>query len=483
MSKTAAVAVADLCLDLTNFRTVPQMTEVDAIRAMIAISPDYFWGLTESLVDDGYLPTENIIVLKDKDGNGIVKEGNRRIAALKLLLGLVDASAVGVPPSFAGMRASLAVDWIASNTTVPCNVYSMAEAALVDRIVTRTHGKNAKAGRDPWESVAKARHNRNLGGRESGLDLLEKYLQEGKNLTKDQRDRWAGKYKVTVLDEAIKRIATRCGYTSSTELAADYPNGSHRNGLEEIMLAIGSSMLDFPTIRDEENDFAARYGIPALKPTPAAPTTPPSPASPPPTSGPAPAPGSPGPGPAAGPAGNPPTGTQAGNPPQASPAAKPIDKTIAVPMDDERSMRRKMKALKIHGPNRDKIQSLKIELGKLKLVDHPMAICFLLRSIFELSAKAYCDDHGLSSFDKAKNRDKVLVDLLRELCNHMTQNGVDREMDRKLSGAMAELGKPDGLLSTKAMNQLVHNLNYVILPSEIPLIFVRIFPLLDQLNK
>jgi hypothetical protein len=177
-------------------------------------------------------------------------------------------------------------------------------------------------------------------------------------------------------------------------------------------------------------------------------------------------------------------GTPAGAP--SAPATKPTDKTVAVPMDDERSMRRKLKALKVHGPNRDKIQSLKIELGKLKLKDHPMAICFLLRSVFELSAKAYCEDHkadGLTSYDKAKNRDKVLVAMLRELVNHMTQSGVDKEMDRKLSGAMAELGKQDGLLSTTAMNQLVHNLNYVILPSEIPLIFGRIFPLLEQLNK
>ncbi len=149
-------------------------------------------------------------------------------------------------------------------------------------------------------------------------------------------------------------------------------------------------------------------------------------------------------------------------------------------------MRRKLKGLKIHGPNRDKIQSLKIELGKLKLNANPMAICFLLRSMFELSAKAYCDDHkasGLTSFDNQKNVDKVLVKLLRELCLHMTQNGADKEMERMLNGAMAELGKKDGLLSTTAMNQLVHNLNYVILPSEVPLIFGRIFPLLDQLNK
>jgi len=41
----------------------------------------------ESLLDDGYSPTENIIVLDNTD-HLVVKEGNRRIAALKLILGL-----------------------------------------------------------------------------------------------------------------------------------------------------------------------------------------------------------------------------------------------------------------------------------------------------------------------------------------------------------------------------------------------------------
>lgn len=37
----------------------------------------------ESLLDDGYLPTENIIVLESPDGKMVVREGNRRVASLK----------------------------------------------------------------------------------------------------------------------------------------------------------------------------------------------------------------------------------------------------------------------------------------------------------------------------------------------------------------------------------------------------------------
>lgn len=246
------IAVSKLALDLQNFRTVPQVDEVAAVRAMIAISPDMFWGLLDSLVEDGYLPTENIIVLDEKKGVHTVKEGNRRIAALKLLLGLIDAAAVGVTPNFSLKKQSLTPEWIFENSSVPCNVYGSADADLVDRIVTLTHGKGAKAGRDDWESIARARHNRKMGGKEVALDLLEQYLASGTNLTADQKDRWAGKYPLSVLDEAIKRIAPRCGYASSTALSTDFAKGSYRTSLEHIMHSIGANLLDFPTFRLSE---------------------------------------------------------------------------------------------------------------------------------------------------------------------------------------------------------------------------------------
>lgn len=86
MPITIPVSVEELKLDLNNFRTVPQSKETTAVHTMISIAPDRFWALAESLLDDGYLPTENIIVLKAGE-DLVVKEGNRRIGALKLIFG------------------------------------------------------------------------------------------------------------------------------------------------------------------------------------------------------------------------------------------------------------------------------------------------------------------------------------------------------------------------------------------------------------
>lgn len=47
MQRTKLLPVKDLSINLKNFRTVAQGNEVDATKAMISISPDYFWGLME----------------------------------------------------------------------------------------------------------------------------------------------------------------------------------------------------------------------------------------------------------------------------------------------------------------------------------------------------------------------------------------------------------------------------------------------------
>ena len=68
MPTTNLLSVKQLKLDLNNFRTVPQKNEISAVHAMISINPDWFWALMESLLADGYHPTENIIVLKSGKG-------------------------------------------------------------------------------------------------------------------------------------------------------------------------------------------------------------------------------------------------------------------------------------------------------------------------------------------------------------------------------------------------------------------------------
>jgi hypothetical protein len=464
MPTTKPVSVKELKLDLNNFRTVPQSKETDAVHTMISIAPDRFWALAESLLDGGYLPTENIIVLKSGD-DLVVKEGNRRIGALKLILGYIKSHAIIIPENIDEKIKAITADWKSENEKVPCAIYDAKETEVVDKIVTLAHGKGDKASRDKWESVATARHNREKNkASEPALDLLEKYLLDGKNLTPHQKERWSGAYYLTVLKEAMNRIAPRLGFNSTRELVENYPAKiKYRMALDNILRDIGIETLGFKEIRDSLVDFQANYGIPA-------PTPPPAPALPPPVNPTTPI----------SPATS--TGLNVNVPVMPTIPKQPI----AVSTNNPKNVIRELKKFYPRGSGRSKVVTLLDEARKLKLDKHPHAFCFLLRSMFEISAKAYCNDHtaaGGPSSTKADGNDRALVDVLRDIHTHLTKNKTDKLMIKELHGAMAELATQDGILSVTSLNQLVHNPKFTVDETHISSLFGNIFPLLQAMNR
>ena len=116
MPQAKYIDIKDLYLDLTNPRTVPQESEKKAIETMISIKPDRFNAVMESILDDGYLTTESVIVLNN--GRYIVKEGNRRIAILKLIHGIYDKKNYAIPSNLQDRINSLTPEWLASNRNI-----------------------------------------------------------------------------------------------------------------------------------------------------------------------------------------------------------------------------------------------------------------------------------------------------------------------------------------------------------------------------
>lgn len=460
MPTTAPLSVKELKLDLKNFRTVPQPNEANAIAALVSINPDWFWALMESLLSDGYHPTENILVLAGgKSGTDMeVKEGNRRIAALKLIYGYASRPPITLPTHIEAQITNLNDEWKNTNRFVPCAVYQQGEAEVVDRIVQLTHGKGEKAGRDKWGALPRARHNRDRNGAsEPGLDLLEKYLKHGQNITPAQKQRWAGQYNLSVLDEAAKRLAPRMGLASSRDLADSYPKIKFRPALENVLHAIGSEMVGFEEVRTA--DFAVADGIPA--PTNQTSSTTASSGS--------------------GQGQGTSSSTQKG-----STSSKGTAKRKAVSIDDPRAVSRALRKFAPVGNNREKVVKLLEEAKNLNVGKYPLAFCFLLRSMFEISAKAFCLDHtksGGPSMTKTGGEERKLVEVLKDITKYLTNNNKNKVMVRALHGAMTDLGNPTGLLSVTSMNQLVHHPKFVIDGRSVSTVFANIFPLLEEMNS
>ncbi len=78
--------------------------------------------------------------------------------------------------------------------------------------------------------------------------------------------------------------------------------------------------------------------------------------------------------------------------------------------------------------------ALKVEMCELNIQKTAMAFCFLLRSAFEISAKAYANDNGISIVKINKKGDaqnKTLAELLKEIVDHLTSNGKNKGMGKR----------------------------------------------------
>jgi len=400
--------------------------------------------------------TSHILVRQPDSSPLIVREGNRRIAALKLAYGHIPINLFDIPEEVEQQISSLSEEWKSANSAIPCAIYSSAENETVDKIVTLIHGKGDKASREKWEAVARARHNRDkLGVVETALDMLEKFLSSAKNITADQKKRWAGSYPITVLDEALKKSAKRFEANTAPELVAGYPAIKYRSRLDEIMKDIGLEQLGFRQLRDSQSDFLVGYGFkPEIKEDASE------------SKG---------------------AGTEGkGQTAKGEKPSKDKKGSRATSANDPRSVMKTLRTLSPVGTNRQKIVSLRDEALRLKIDRTPMAFCFLLRSMFEISAKVYCEVHkkdGAPSTVDPKGNEKSLKKLLGEVTQHLTQDSKDRDMVRKLHGAKTELGKPSGILSVASLNQLVHSSSFTTNASDIASVFGNIFPLLQALNE
>jgi hypothetical protein len=483
MPTTKFIEATKLHLDLKNPRTTPQDTELDAIHAMIAIKSEKFFAVLDSILDDGYLLTESILILK-KGAKLTVKEGNRRIAALKLINGKYKLDDFPIPNSIRVKIDKLDAKWKKENSKVLCAVYGVAELDKVEKIVGLTHGKGEKASRDPWTSVARARHNRDINkAPEPALDLLEKYILNGKNLNLQQKERWSGDYNLTVLEEALRHTHNRLGFTTVADLTHKYPKVKLVAALEDMMLNIGNEALGFKQIRDTHNDFAVTYGFPPLPPpTPPAPPIPPSV----PTTGTGtPTPGTPTPSTSKPATPTPGTGTGTPTPPTgtgtstSSPGTNTPSGPKAFSITDSKHVASLLKKFTPVGANREKVVALRNEVKLLTIKDNPIAFCFLLRSMFEISAKVYATEHRISLKDP-KGYDKKLAVLLKDVTNHLI--AANPGMFKPLHGAKTEITKPEGILSVTSMNQLVHNPSFSITAPDICTLFGNIYPLLEAMN-
>jgi hypothetical protein len=168
--KEMEIAVDDLKLDLENPRGKGYADQVSALESIVKWSPSKLVALAEDIATQGMNPADRMIVIKDEsDDRYIVLEGNRRLAAVKLLCDPTRISAMPMSAAL-GKRMRTLSDKLDHTLVDPQSCVILESREEADHWITLRHtGENEGAGVVPWDGEESAR----FRGKEPALQVLE----------------------------------------------------------------------------------------------------------------------------------------------------------------------------------------------------------------------------------------------------------------------------------------------------------------------
>ena len=155
-TKTEA-EVGDLLLDLENPRTGTVQGQAEALEAIIKLNSQHFRNMMLSIKENDLDPGDSFYVIVDEEDEGsyVVVDGNRRLAALKVLNNpaLLDGTKLGETVK---KRLRAAAGAFAPIEPISCVVFESREDA--NDWIERRHGKGLEGeGRISWGTLESER--------------------------------------------------------------------------------------------------------------------------------------------------------------------------------------------------------------------------------------------------------------------------------------------------------------------------------------
>ena len=146
------INVADLKLDGANPRHDPEKTQRDIIRALLTTDGGKLTRLAEDIATNGLSPIDAFLVLKETGPSYTVLEGNRRLAAVKLLANPDLTSISKYAARFRALKKKMA----APIHEVSCAIVTSRDEAKHWQELRHT-GQREGRGVVPWDTEASTR--------------------------------------------------------------------------------------------------------------------------------------------------------------------------------------------------------------------------------------------------------------------------------------------------------------------------------------
>jgi hypothetical protein len=245
-----SVPLSKLEFDLQNPRFEPIPNQLDALAA-IAKETSKLNALMRHIVENGLNPTERIAVIPaEKSGRFTVVEGNRRLAALKLLSKPQLLDGIDVPDAAAkALRRAIPTDFDVSEI-------ARVEVAIFDDrqdastwIDLKHTGQNGGAGTVEWDGVQTARYRKS----DAALIVLEFAVAQG-GLSKE--DLSISSFPITSLRRLVGdpyvRQALGIGLSKGNVTSEFAPEESIK-GLKRVVTDLASGKVTVTDIKRKEH--------------------------------------------------------------------------------------------------------------------------------------------------------------------------------------------------------------------------------------
>jgi hypothetical protein len=417
--------IDELLLDVENPRITRAGGQNDALQKIIEDQDVKLVALAESIVEDGGLnPMDRLLVIKSSDlkDKYVVLEGNRRLAAIKILYSSAVLTGLEVRAAIQKRFEELAVGFDLA-TVEPIDCYEVADRAEGATWIHQRHtGENEGRGIVDWSSVA----SRRFIGRDPALQALDFVITHG-GLTDEEKQSIEARFPITTLDRLLSTPSVReklgleiTDQKLITRLPADDVMKSLRRIVRDLksktvvvtgLKKVGQQIEYISKLGQDLPDLSKKsgkgksvdtFGVQDFKQAP---------------------------------------------PPKPKPKPKRPSRKALVP-----------KECRFNVTNA-KIEEIFNELRYLPLADYPHAISVLFRVFLETSVDEYLTRSNISLIVKTGggDKDKSLRKKVEEATNNMVSNGTPK---KHLEGILRAISQKENPLNVDTLNNYVHNRFY-----------------------
>ena len=261
------VEIAQLQFDLENPRIGGAKSQRDALQKIIDDQQEKLVVLAENIVEEGMNPMDRFLVFRgSKDSDTfIVYEGNRRLAALRILANRTVLADLDIKESLRRRLDKLAQNFERSSVE-PLSCFEVESRIAANKWIHLRHtGENGGKGIVSWSGIASSR----FRGQDPALQALE-FVRIYGGLTDEQREKLADRFPITTLNRLLssREVRQRLGFdVQDGKLVSGLPPEELMKPLEKIVVDIAEKRVNVSGLKnkDQQVKYVEEFG-PASRP-------------------------------------------------------------------------------------------------------------------------------------------------------------------------------------------------------------------------